>query len=457
MIHKITLLELNKSIQDTLKDKFSDPVWIVAEISELKVNRNGHCYIELIEKDVLSDNIIAKTRATIWAFTFRMLKPYFENATGQELSPGLKILIQANIEFHELFGLSLNIKDIDPSYTIGDLAIKKREIIKKLEDDGIIDMNKELEFPILPQRIAVISSETAAGYQDFINQITQNNYRFKFYLKLFPSIMQGVNAEESIISSLENIYKHEHLFDAVVIIRGGGAQSDLSCFDSYTLASNIAQFPLPVLTGIGHDKDESISDIVAYKKLKTPTAVAEFILNKAIELNNILDSQKETINNSRLNYFENLNIDLINLTLRIKPVVEKTIHRNEFDLKLISKNLEAKSKTILNLKNSSLLNYSRSIKSDLGKNIRQKNYTINSFKNQIEHKLKLHFQRQTLLLKNNENRVDLLDPLNILKRGYSITYKNGQRVKSINKLFENDIITTKLFDGEISSVVNKKE
>ncbi|NOQ28419.1 MAG: exodeoxyribonuclease VII large subunit, partial [Bacteroidales bacterium] len=266
MIQKFTLLELNKDIQEKIKLNYSNAVWVIAEISELNVNRNGHCYLELIEKDIITDNIISKSRATIWAFTYRMLNPYFENATGHKLSSGIKILVQANVEFHELYGLSLNITDIDPNYTLGDLAQKKAEILKKLEEEGVLHMNKEISLSSIPQKIAIISSDTAAGYQDFINQLTNNSFKYKFYTKLFPAVMQGLQAENSIINSLEKIYEYEDFFDAVVIIRGGGSQSDLSCFNNYLLSANIAQFPLPVLTGIGHDKDESIVDLVAHKK-----------------------------------------------------------------------------------------------------------------------------------------------------------------------------------------------
>jgi len=215
MIQKISLLELNRSIQEKIKLNFPESLWVVAEISELKINRSGHCYLELIEKDAINENIIAKSRATIWAYTFRMLKPYFESVTGHELASGLKILIQVTVEFHELYGFNLNITDIDPSYTLGDLARKKAETLRKLEEDGIIHMNKELAFPIVPQKIAVISSETAAGYQDFVHQLTNNKYGYKYYIKLFPSLMQGLQAEESIIDALERIFKNEHFFDIV--------------------------------------------------------------------------------------------------------------------------------------------------------------------------------------------------------------------------------------------------
>ncbi|MEA3316613.1 MAG: exodeoxyribonuclease VII large subunit, partial [Bacteroidota bacterium] len=198
MKNKITLLELNKNIQKKIKNNFPNKLWLIAEISEIKSNRSGHCYLELIEKDVLSDSIIARARGIIWAYTYRMLKPYFESTTGQSLAPGIKILINVSVVFHELYGYSLNITDIDPNYTLGDIARKKQETIQQLNEDGVINMNKELQIPIVPQKIAIISSKTAAGYQDFINQLDNNENEYKYYYKLFPSIMQGNEAESSI-------------------------------------------------------------------------------------------------------------------------------------------------------------------------------------------------------------------------------------------------------------------
>jgi exodeoxyribonuclease VII large subunit len=231
----------------------------VAEISELNMNRSGHCYLELIEKDSLSDKIIAKSRATIWAFTFRTLKAYFETTTGETLRGGLKVLLKASIEFHEVFGFSLNIQDIDPQYTLGDLARKKAQIIQQLTSEGVLDMNKGLPFPLVPQRIAVISSETAAGYGDFLNQLETNSFGYCFFTELFPAIMQGDKASESIILALEHVYSHIDEFDLVAIMRGGGSKSDLNCFDDYELAYFITQFPLPILTGIGHERDDRCS------------------------------------------------------------------------------------------------------------------------------------------------------------------------------------------------------
>ncbi|MCX6225448.1 MAG: exodeoxyribonuclease VII large subunit [Bacteroidia bacterium] len=283
------LFELNRQIRLNIQSGFPEAIWVVAEISDFTVNRNGHCYLELIEKEPDGDRILARSRATIWASAYRMLRPFFESATGQELMPGIKILVRADVEFHELYSISLNIRDIEPSFTIGDLARKRQMIIRKLEEAGVFDMNKELEMPLVPQKIAIISSPTAAGYGDFNDQLINNPSGYIFYTHLFPAVMQGEETGPSIIGALDVIAGYDHFFDAVVIIRGGGSKLDLSSFDNYDLGLNVAQFPLPVITGIGHEQDDSIIDLVAHTRCKTPTAVAEFLIGRVEEFEVRLD------------------------------------------------------------------------------------------------------------------------------------------------------------------------
>jgi exodeoxyribonuclease VII large subunit len=290
----VSLLELNALIKKTINENLASH-WLTAEISELTVNYSGHCYLEFIQKDEKTERIIARARGTIWANTFRMIKPYFESTTGRAFSDGIKVMVKASVEFHEVYGLSLNILDIEPTYTVGEIALRKQKILEKLKSEGVIGMNKELELSYIPNRIAIISSKTAAGFGDFVNQLTQNPHRYRFYLKLFPAIMQGNEAESSIINQLDKIYQHSENFDAVIIIRGGGAQADLECFNSYWLAYNITQFPLPVLTGIGHEQDDSVVDMVAHTRLKTPTAVAEFLIDCMSAVTNELQEVEEAI------------------------------------------------------------------------------------------------------------------------------------------------------------------
>lgn len=456
MIQKFTLLELNKDIQEKIKLNYSNAVWVIAEISELNVNRNGHCYLELIEKDIITDNIISKSRATIWAFTYRMLNPYFENATGHKLSSGIKILVQANVEFHELYGLSLNITDIDPNYTLGDLAQKKAEILKKLEEEGVLHMNKEISLSSIPQKIAIISSDTAAGYQDFINQLTNNSFKYKFYTKLFPAVMQGLQAENSIINSLEKIYEYEDFFDAVVIIRGGGSQSDLSCFNNYLLSANIAQFPLPVLTGIGHDKDESIVDLVAHKKLKTPTAVAEFLIEKISEFENNLIFLKESILDIVTSKIQYQKTKLTHFHAIIVPIIKNNIEKSNYQLGLLIEKLKNEISQLIKQERMLLVNLSNSVEKKSTKTIFNTSQKIQHLNNKIRNGSSMYIQLQKLFVNNTENKLTLLDPKNILKRGYSITYFKGKSIKSIKDINEDDEIITKLFSGFVRSKIDEK-
>ena len=267
----LTLYELNARIKKTVKSGFPEPIWITAEIAEMQMNRSGHCYLQLADKREGSDEVLATARATIWAFTFRTLRPYFETTTGRAFAKGIKVLLSVEVVFHELYGFSLNVKDIDPTYTIGDLERRKQEILKRLEQEGVIDMNRRLEFPLLPKNIAVISSPTAAGWGDFRNHLQSNAAGFHFHVKLFPAIMQGEKTAESVIAALERIYACGDLFDVVVLIRGGGSQIDLGSFDNYELAFNLAQFPLPVISGIGHETDFTIADFVSDLRAPTPT------------------------------------------------------------------------------------------------------------------------------------------------------------------------------------------
>ena len=292
----ISLLELNNLIRQTLDSSLAPYYWVVAEISELRVVQKGHCYLELVEKE--SNYLQAKLRATIWAYDYRNISGWFESTTGETLKPGMKVLAKLRVEFHELYGISANIKEIDPQFTLGERARKKQEVIAKLVADGVFDMNKQLLLPYVPQRIAVISSATAAGYGDFMHHLQQNEKGYDFQVKLYSAVMQGSEAPGTIIAALHDIHSNLELYDVIVIIRGGGAQVDMDCFDDYELASHIAQFPLPVITGIGHERDESIADLVAHTKLKTPTAVSAFLISGVATFEQRIDRLAQRIENN---------------------------------------------------------------------------------------------------------------------------------------------------------------
>ena len=406
----ITLSELTEQIQQTIRQGFDAPVWIRAEISELRENPGGHCYLELIEKDSDSDTLLAKSKATCWASTYRMLKPYFESSTGQSLKDGLKVLVAVSVEFHSVYGFSLNLRDIDPTFTIGEMAARRLQIIRQLEADGVVDMNKQLQLPIPVQRLAIISSPTAAGYGDFLDQLKNDPSHFAFYTRLFPAVMQGDQAEASIISALESIYEHVDLFDVVVIIRGGGATTDLACFDSYDLALNCAQFPLPVVAGIGHQRDYAILDMVAHTSVKTPTAVAEFLIANLQEAENHV-----------LDIFSDIRY-------------------------LIKNNTETEYRKVDQIK--------MRIKQTLRSWVVQKTHRLERQKSRLQSTVRMQMLRQNNKLLLLEKNIEAHSPVFLLRHGYTITTLNGKRITSANQVKQGDKIRTFVHDGDFGSKVD---
>lgn len=389
--------------------RFDAPVWLRAEVAELRENANGHCYLEFVEKDSNSDNIVARMKATIWSSSWRMLKPYFESITGQTLRVGMNVLVAVTVEFHQLYGLSLNVRDIDPAFTVGELAARRMQIIRQLEADGVLEMNRNLPFPERPQRIAVISSATAAGYEDFCNQLSSETSGFAFYTHLFSAIMQGDQAENSIIAALEKIYANADIFDVVVIIRGGGATTDLSCFDSYNLALNCAQFPLPVITGIGHQRDNTVLDMVANTSVKTPTAAAALLTEKMQEAEAGLLTVAEEI------------FSLIN---------EKIVMENR--------------KTD---------NFKWKIKSLLISKINRKNILLQKQTGTLKMLTKSIFQHQLNRLNLIDKGVESHSPAFLLKHGYSISTIGGKRITTISQVSTGSIFRTYVHDGDFVSKV----
>ena len=335
----LTLSQLCYRISDALNEQFTDSLWLRAEIGEFNV-RNGHCYLEFIEKQEGGSTIVAKMRANCWANVYKMLSMYFESETGQRLGTGMKVLVEVNVAFHANFGMSLNVINIDPTYTIGDMAQQRLAVIARLTADGIMDMNKMCDLPLLPQRLAIVSSATAAGYGDFMHQITSNPDHFVFYTKLFPAIMQGDRAQESIIAALDQIFEQMDLFDAVVIIRGGGATTDLNCFDNYELALNCAQFPLPIITGIGHQRDVSVVDMVAHVSLKTPTAVAEFFIEQMCEQQARIDRAEQLLSDNLRNYTKRKHEQLQMIRIRLKATINNQIQREKNKLDLMRRTID---------------------------------------------------------------------------------------------------------------------
>ena len=380
--------------------------WVEAELSECRESR-GHCYMELIQKDEQTATPIAKASAKCWANKWLTIRPYFERTTGQQLHAGMKVLLQVYPQFHEAYGFSWIVTDIDPTYTLGDMARKRQEIIQKHKAEGVFDLQKELQLPVFCQRIAVISSQTAAGYGDFCNQLADNPYGFKFETQLFPAIMQGEGVEQSIISALEQIY--DMPFDCVVIIRGGGATSDMSGFDTLALAENVANFPIPIITGIGHERDESILDMISHTRVKTPTAAAALLID---HLKGVLETIEGA--QSMITHYVQQKLSIANSQLSI---ISEAIPRL---FSIVKTRQEAKIDAL----------YTR-------------------LPMLIERRLTSERHRLQLM----DEKLKALDPTLLLARGYSITMHNGRAVKDASQLPPGAEIETRLAKGTIHSVI----
>lgn len=404
----MTLLELNGMVRTTLERGMRDEYWVEAELAEARETR-GHCYMELVQKDSLSNTPVAKASAKCWKQTWMLIQPYFERTTGQPLRAGMKVLLRVYPNFHEAYGFSWIVTDIDPTFTVGDLARRRQEIIAALKAQGIFDMNRQLELPMFAQRIAVISSQTAAGYGDFCNQLNDNPYGFRFQTTLFPAVMQGEGVEQSVIAALERIYEEVDNYDCVVIIRGGGATSDMSGFDTLALAENVAQFPLPVITGIGHDRDESVLDMVACIRVKTPTAAAAYLVSHLLKVSDLIDNMNERMVRCATMRIEMQKMRLARLSERLPSV---------FSL------VKVKREAHLDALNSRLIT-----------SVRQ------------------FFDRQAHRLDMLGQRAAALDPKLLLSRGYSITIHNGKAVRDKDTLKPGDEIETIFEKGTVKSIV----
>ncbi len=402
----ITLLEFATRIKNVLMREFASSTWVVSEISELKVNNSGHCYLDLVEKK--GDQIAVRVGGVIWAANYRKLRQKFLSATGAEISQGMKLLLKVAVNFSEAYGLKLIVHDIDPSYSLGEMERQRKESIERLSREGVIDRNKQLPLG-LPQRLAVISSGTAAGYGDFIDQLDKNRYGYLFFHKLYSAVMQGAESAESVASALNDIELSGQSYDAVIIIRGGGSVADLSCFDSYEMAKAVALFSIPVITGIGHDKDKSVVDATAHTSLKTPTAVAEFLIGT----------------------FRRYEDELIDMQRRITAAATSLI-RNE----------KARADGIAN-----------KIAHAATRKISLMHRDIARFEATLRLRPMATIEKQQARMDSMFQKITLLEPANVLRRGYSITYLNGKAVKKGGDVKDGDFISTRLHEGAIKSKV----
>ena len=430
---RLSLLELNSLVRELIEMEMPNEYWVEAELSECRESR-GHCYMELIQRDERSATPVARASAKCWASKWMLVRAHFERTTGQQLRAGMKVLLSVYAQFHEAYGFSWIVTDIDPNYTLGDQARRRQEIIRQLKDEGVFDLQRELHLPMFCLNIAVISSQTAAGYGDFAAQLADAPFAFR--TQLFAATMQGEGVEQSIIAALERIYNaqctmHNAQFDCVVIIRGGGATSDMSGFDTLALAENVANFPIPIITGIGHDRDESILDMVSHQRVKTPTAAAAFLIDHAQTVLDSLNDAQNRISRHALQRMLTLNAQLTALNTQIANVFSVVKTRQDARLNQMYSRIAHQAQQQLVTRQSSLTALSDRIPMLLDRRLQAE-----------KHRLELLTEK-----------VKTLDPALLLKRGYSITMKDGHAVRDPKDLRPGDQIETRLEKGTFKSTV----
>lgn len=428
----LTLYELNNLVSEVISSVMPDEYWVEAEISELRVVR-GNCYMELVQKAEDTRTPVARASAKCWRTYWILVQSSFERVTGRQLCPGMKVMMRVHADFHEAYGFSWIVTDINPEYTLGDIARRRREIIARLKEEGVFDLQKELIIPLFAQRVAVISSDNAAGYDDFCNQLQNNEKGLAFSVKLYPAVMQGESTETSVIDALDRIYKDEDKFDVVVIIRGGGATSDLSGFDTLNLAENVANFPLPIIVGIGHNRDESVLDLVANMSVKTPTAAAAFLIDRLAAVAARVDAAATSLSKyvtnrieqekSRIKYLSSV---LPSLYAAVKSRENMRISRMSDSLYVAVRQIVASEKARLDLMPQRLSGAWRQVV--VGES----------------HRLQML-----------EQRAAASDPKKMLARGYTLTLHDGRAVTDLSSLKKGDMLTTLFAGGEVVSEVNK--
>ena len=447
----LSLFELNAMVHAVVEQKMRKAYWVTAELSEMRTASNGHCYLEFVQKDPHSGALLAKARGMIWRTNYRLLADSFFRATGRHLGVGINVMVEVNVTFHELYGYSLNVINIDPTYTLGDLAQRRKEILQMLEDDGVLDLNKELPLPKVIQRVAVISSASAAGYGDFCKQLQQSGLPFE--VKLFPAVMQGDRVEASVIAALDDIAAEEDRWDVVVIIRGGGAATDLNGFDSYLLASNVAQFPLPVLTGIGHERDDTILDVVAHTRFKTPTAVAAFLIESR-------ESESQHLQDLRIRMAQQVMMRLQlerhaldDLSHRLRLATSQRLNERLMKFRSLAHRFDLASSHYMAAQQRQQLRLAARLELLVQQRLHQEEERLSPLPHRLESALKAcltaEHHRQDILSRS----IRLAGPERILAMGFSITMKNGKVVSSPQALKPGDRIVTRFAQGEVQSEV----
>lgn len=427
-----SLSDVALSIEKTISQRYSSSFWVTAELNKLNYySHSGHAYPDLVQKK--DGKVIAQMRSNLWRLDFDRINTNFQKVLKEPLKDGIKILFLAKIRYDAFYGLALQILDIDPSYTLGDLEKEKQETIKKLKEQGIFNKNKTTILPLLPKRIAVISVETSNGYADFLSVIkaAEQQWGYKFFHFLFPSLLQGDGAVKSIINQLGRIKKILHHFDVVTIIRGGGGDVGLSCYNDYRLAAEVASFPIPVITGIGHSTNETVTEMVAYENAITPTKLAEFLIQK----------------------FHNFSVSLRNMELSTIQKSERMLYEERQKLENIAKLLKSESSRILLKKDTDFKMLIQILRKDSLLQLGHKKISLEYYVNTIKSESKTFLSQHKIHLENLEKNIEIMSPTNVLKRGYSITTIDGKSVTDAAKIKPGQELETHLYKGKLISRV----
>lgn len=445
-----TLSQLTRSIQNVIQEHCDRLVWIKAEIVKLNYySKTGHCYPALVEKR--NGSVIAELRGNIWGSHFEKINDKFKAVLKEELKDDMTVVIQGSITFHPVHGLALNIIDIDPEYTLGELAREKAETIERLKAETLFDANKKLPLPVLPKTIAVISVDTSKGYQDFLNIIENNPFGYRFHLLLFPAVLQGERAIGSILFQLEQIKKFHNVFDAVAIIRGGGGEIGLSSFDNYRLAREIATFPIPVLTGIGHSTNETVSELVSYESFITPTKIAEFLLQKFHNFANPLLKAEDRITEKANSLFRDQKAGLRETARLFSSLTHRALERSKSKLEQYAFSVFSNTSGFIQLQRQQFSQVEVSLKNSSQNMFRQEASQLNQIERSLSSRAKEPIEEAARNLYFSEEKIRMLSPLNVLKRGYSITRQNGKAVQDVDMLDSELPLETLLFHGNITS------
>jgi exodeoxyribonuclease VII large subunit len=449
-----SLLEVTKSIQKTIANRYKRTYWIKAEMNKLNYyQRSGHCYPDLIEKK--NGQVIAQIRANLWKDDYQKVNSNFQRVLKEPLKDGIKILFSATINFHPLYGLALRIIDIDPSFTLGDLEKEKQETIKKLQAEQIFTKNKKLKFPVLPQRIAVISVETSKGYADFLKVFESANrsWNYSFFHLLFPSLLQGDNAIRTIIEQLRRIEKVIHHFDVVAIVRGGGGDIGLSCYNNYDLAKEIVLFPIPVITGIGHSTNETVAEMIAYENAITPTKLAEFLIQKFHNFSVPVQKAEEKIIDKSRRLIQEEKIKFSSEVKLLRSVTRNILVQNQNEVKQQVQSLFQQLRFRIRSEKEYLTSAGEGIKKGTYQFCASEKQNILQFAVNLKKDVNVQLKQVTFLLNTTEQNLTNLSPRNVLKRGYSITQLNGISIRSFDQVKEGNLLNTLLYDGNVLSTV----